>query len=44
MFNQTKDDTELNWHAFIQETYGCLADAPIERGSQGEYELREKIE
>lgn len=44
MFNQTKDDTELNWHAFIQETYGCLADAPIERGSQGEDEIREIIE
>jgi len=38
----TEQDT-LNWHDFIKETYGCLADAPIERGPQGEYEIREII-
>ena len=26
-----------------RETYGCLRDDPIERGDQGEYELREDI-
>ncbi|MFV1976834.1 MAG: hypothetical protein ACC651_13875 [Candidatus Scalindua sp.] len=31
------------WHEFIQETYGCLSDAPIERGDQGVYEVREEI-
>jgi hypothetical protein len=35
---------ELNWEKFIQETYGCLKDDPIKRGSQGEFELREAIE
>jgi len=28
------------WHVFIQETYGCLSDAPIELGDQGVYEVR----
>jgi hypothetical protein len=32
------------WHKFIQETYGCLSDAPIERGGQGAYEAREGVE
>ena len=34
---------ESDWHSFIQETYGCLADAPIERGEQGKCEIREAI-
>ncbi len=38
-----KEAEELSWHDFIEETYGCLADAPIERGDQGEYEVRESI-
>ncbi len=32
------------WKDFINETYGCLADAPIERGDQGYYEMREEME
>ena len=31
------------WHGFIQETYGCLLDAPIERGIQGVCDIREEI-
>jgi len=38
-----KDD-EVDWHAFIAQTYGCLADDPIERGDQGEYEIREVMQ
>ncbi len=34
----------LGWRKFIQDTYGCLADDPIERGEQGQYEDREVIE
>ena len=30
-------------HLLERETYGCLRDDPIERGDQGEYELREDI-
>jgi hypothetical protein len=37
-----KDD-KFDWHAFIAQTYGCLADAPIERGDQGVYEIREAM-
>lgn len=37
----TKKVEDLEWHNFIEETYGCLADAPIERGEQGQYEIRE---
>jgi len=28
----------------IADTYGCLADEPIERGDQGQYEIREAME
>lgn len=34
---------QSDWHNFIQKTYGCLADAPIERGEQGKCEVREAI-
>jgi len=40
---QTKTETS-SWHNFIEQTYGCLADDPIERGEQGQYEVREAIE
>jgi len=32
------------WHAFITRTAGSLADDPIERPAQGEYEQREPLE
>ena len=32
------------WRAFISQTAGSLADDPIERPAQGEYEQREPIE
>jgi hypothetical protein len=31
---------EASWVQFVAETYGSLANAPIERGDQGEYEVR----
>ncbi|HDQ00424.1 MAG TPA: hypothetical protein ENN22_14750 [bacterium] len=34
---------QSEWHKFIQETYGCLSETPIERGDQGVYEVREVI-
>lgn len=33
-----------DWRKFIAETYGCLADDPIERGDQGKFESRLEIE
>ncbi|MFH0824887.1 MAG: hypothetical protein V2B18_19205, partial [Pseudomonadota bacterium] len=34
-------DEVFEWRRFIEDTYGCLADDPIERGDQGRYEIRE---
>ena len=30
-----------DWRQFVAETYGCMADAPIERGDQARFEIRE---
>lgn len=32
------------WRRFIEHTYGCLAEDPIERGDQEPYERREAVE
>jgi hypothetical protein len=37
----TTDFDKKLWHDFIEETYGCLADDPIERGDQGAFEIRD---
>ena len=42
--NPSNTQTPEKWQRFIQSTYGCLADTPIERGAQGHYELREALE
>jgi len=38
-----KEIADANWQEFINATYGSLADAPIIRGDQGKYEMREEI-
>ena len=38
------DIQSSSWLNFIEQTYGSLAHAPIERGDQGQYEVREAIE
>lgn len=35
---------DLDWKSFIEETYGSLRDAPIERGPQGDLEIRDPFE
>ncbi|SLM31657.1 conserved hypothetical protein [Desulfamplus magnetovallimortis] len=45
---QTQEQKQMQqekneWLAFIENTYGCLSDDPIERGDQGNYEIREVI-
>ncbi len=30
-----------SWHDFIAETYGCMADAELERSDEGAFEVRE---
>ncbi|MCI5219883.1 MAG: hypothetical protein D3914_12030 [Candidatus Electrothrix sp. LOE2] len=37
-------NSSSDWEKFIRETYGYLRDDPIERGNQGEYELREELQ
>ena len=32
-----------NWKDFVDATYGCMADDPIDRGDQREYEIREVV-
>jgi hypothetical protein len=39
----TSQRATSSWNQFIEETYGSLADDPIERGEQGQYEIREAI-
>ena len=36
-------NSKIYWKQFVNETYGCLADDPIERGEQGFYEIREEF-
>jgi hypothetical protein len=46
-FETVKDEEDLahlEWPNFIDKTYGCLADDPLIRYPQGEYEEREPIE
>lgn len=35
---------ELSWEDFIEYTAGILADDPIERPLQGEFEIRDSLE
>jgi hypothetical protein len=35
--------TPEEWQAFIDSTYGSLADDPIERGDQGEIRVRDEL-
>jgi len=42
-FAVTKEIKTSNWKEFIESTYGCMADDPIYRGEQGQYETREAI-
>ncbi len=39
-----KPSSEQSWEAFVNATYGMFADDPIERGEQGEFEVRETLE
>jgi len=32
-----------DWKEFIESTYGSMADDQIDRGEQGQYEIREDI-
>lgn len=36
--------SRAEWLEFVNKTYGCLADDPIQRGEQGVHEACETIE
>jgi hypothetical protein len=36
-------ESQAQWMAFIAETFGSTGDAPLERGEQGSYEVREPL-
>jgi len=38
-----KETEILNWNVFIESTYSCMADDPIYRDEQDQYEIREDI-
>lgn len=42
--DRSKPADVAEWKAWIAEIYGSMADAPIERGEQGSYEVREPFE
>lgn len=44
LINLTGNGNQLDWHAFIAQTYGCLSDDSFERGEQGRYEIREAMQ
>ena len=39
----SSEKTMEKWRAVVKKTYGILASDPIERSSQGEYEVREVL-
>ena len=41
---KNKSEIKLDWKKFINDTYGCLKNSPIERGLQGQYKNREVIQ
>jgi hypothetical protein len=41
---EVRKRSKASWKAWIAETYGSTADAPIERGDQGSFEIREPLE
>lgn len=43
VFTEQPKTTKDDWAAFIEATYGSLADDPIERGDQGTPEVRDEI-
>jgi len=36
-------DAAGSWSEFVASIYGCMADAPIKRGPQGDFEVRDLL-
>jgi len=41
--HEVKESDKPAWGAFVSQMYGCMADAPIQRPSQGEFEMRHNV-
>lgn len=41
---ETGELEDRAWKALLKTAYGSTADAPLERGKQGSYEIREPLE
>jgi len=39
----SRDTRKEDWNKFLDRYAGCLADTPIERGDQGNFEQREEL-
>ena len=39
-----RKSSRQKWLEFIDKTYGCLGDSPIERGDQGSFEIRKEMQ
>lgn len=37
------DPEQVEWQQFIEATYGSTHNAPIQRGTQGTYEIRDSL-
>lgn len=44
LYEPRRKMTRAEWVAFIDETYGSLADYPVERGDELPIEVRDEIE
>jgi hypothetical protein len=42
--DKNHDEKQAEWLAFIEATAGSLADDPIERPPQSEYQIRDEME
>jgi len=40
---EIKVTNKPSWDAFVDQMYGCMAEAPIQRPPQGESELRHQV-
>jgi hypothetical protein len=38
------EDAASGWSEFVASTYGCMAEAPIERGQRGELVVRDLLD
>lgn len=40
---ESRGSGKPSWGEFVRQMYGCMAEAPIQRQPQGEFELRSQV-